>query len=206
LCGQALNALDEDGKRVIPDALIPVAMTGVARCQLRLGNIRQGIRLANELSEQALFIDCGAILEQQKQYSEAATMFVKAKHFEKAAQIYIQFLLKNDKTRIAEAVPIMEQVENNALSTAFGKVCAQASRFDDALKAYRRANDLDKVVEIQLRFLDQVQQAFDLVRATSSAQGALIVADYCQEHNDSRGAIEFLLIAGTLLVRGLVPW
>jgi WD repeat-containing protein 19 len=52
-----------------------------------------------------------------------------------------------------------------------------------------------QVVELKLRFLDQVQQAFDLVRNSASAQGAQLVADYCQETNDYRGAIEFLLIA-----------
>lgn len=52
-----------------------------------------------------------------------------------------------------------------------------------------------QVVELKLRHLDQVQQAFDLVRSTSSAQGAQHVADYCIETSDYRGAIEFLLIA-----------
>lgn len=52
-----------------------------------------------------------------------------------------------------------------------------------------------QVVEIKLRHLDQVQQAFDLVRESASAQGAIVVATYCQEINDIRGAIEFLLIA-----------
>ena len=52
-----------------------------------------------------------------------------------------------------------------------------------------------QVVELKLRHLDQVQQAFDLVRESSSSQGAQYVADYCLETNDYRGAIEFLLIA-----------
>ena len=38
---------------------------------------RQGIRLANEIDDKQLFIDSGDILEQQKQYSEAASMFIK---------------------------------------------------------------------------------------------------------------------------------
>jgi WD repeat-containing protein 19 len=52
-----------------------------------------------------------------------------------------------------------------------------------------------KVVELKLRYLDQVQQAFDLVRNGASSEGAQIVADYCLETSDFRGAIEFLLIA-----------
>lgn len=48
---------------------------------------------------------------------------------------------------------------------------------------------------MKLRYLDQAQDAFDLVRQSSSAQGAQLVADYCIEHNDYRGAMEFMLIA-----------
>jgi WD repeat-containing protein 19 len=51
------------------------------------------------------------------------------------------------------------------------------------------------VVEIKLKYLDQVQQAFDLVRETSSSEGAILVAEYCIEHHNFRGAIEFLLMA-----------
>lgn len=97
-----LNTQDSDGNFVCPKSLIAVANMGVARCNLRLGNIRcdyirtiqyefdcvlmelilitsyrQGIRLANELDDKQLFIDSGEILTQQKQYSEAASMFIK---------------------------------------------------------------------------------------------------------------------------------
>ncbi len=51
------------------------------------------------------------------------------------------------------------------------------------------------MVELKLKSSDQVQDAFNLVRKGASSQGAQIVADYCIENNDFRGAIEFLLIA-----------
>ena len=37
------------------------------------------------------------------------------------------------------------------------------------------------MVELKLRHLDEVQQAFDLVRGGGSAHGAQLVADYCIE-------------------------
>jgi WD repeat-containing protein 19 len=51
------------------------------------------------------------------------------------------------------------------------------------------------VIELKLGALDQVQQAFDLVRETSSAQGAVLVAEYSSKKKDFRGAIEFSIIA-----------
>ncbi len=195
---EALHALDSDGNRVIPDHLVPPAMMGIARCNLRLGNVRQGVRMANELDDKQLFSECGNILEQQKQYSEAAAMFVKGLQYEKAALIYTKYLIKNDKARISEAAVILEKVDNDALNSAFGKACYSVGRYDDALKAYLRANDFDKVVEIQLKHLDQVQQAFDLVRKNPTTVGAQLIAEYCQSQGDYRGAIEFLLIANKL--------
>lgn len=50
-------------------------------------------------------------------------------------------------------------------------------------------------MELKLRYLEQVQDAFDLVRSSASAQGAQVIADYCIEIQDFRAAIEFLLIA-----------
>lgn len=52
-----------------------------------------------------------------------------------------------------------------------------------------------QVIQLKIRNLDQVQQAFDMVRSRPSAQGAQFVADYCVEVSDYRGAIEFLLLA-----------
>jgi len=40
----------------------------------------------------------------------------------------------------------------------FAKACKQHGRYDEAVKAYERANDTDQIVELKLRHLDQVQQ------------------------------------------------
>lgn len=123
-------------------------------------------------------------------------MYIKAHQYEKAALLYTKHLIKADKSRISEATALLEKVSNDALNSAFGKACLSAGRYEDALRAFQRAHDYDKVVEIYLRHLDQVQKAFDLVRgAAASAQAAQLVAEYCIEQKDHRGAIEFLLTA-----------
>jgi WD repeat-containing protein 19 len=187
------------GRQVCPEELVPASMKGVARCNLRLGNIRQGIRIANELNDRQLYQECGDILESQKQpnlYQEAVELHIKGEQYERAAVIYTKHLIKNDKSKITEAALIMEKVQNDKLHADFAKVCVNHQKYEEAVKAYERANDMDKVVELKLRHLDQVQQAFDIVRSSSSTQGALLVSQYCQEShtNDFRGAIEFLLI------------
>ena len=192
----ALNAQDSKGRSCCPDQLVPLAMMGVARCNLRSGNIRQGLRLCQELDDAVLYSEAGDILEQSKQFSEAASCYIKALQFERAAYIYTKHLIRADKGRIAEAVAVMEKVHNDQINSAFAKACVAAGRYAEACQAYERAKDLDKVIELKLRHLDQVQGAFDLVRQGASSVGASLVAEYCQEGQDFRGAIEFLLLAG----------
>lgn len=154
----ALNAQDAKGRSCCPDALVPVAMMGVARCNLRSGNVRQGIRLCQELEDKVLYAEAGDILEQTKQYSEAASCFIKAENFERAAFIYTKHLIRADKGRIQEAVAVMEKVHNDQINSAFAKACVAAGRYPEACRSYERAKDVDKVIELKLRHLDQVQQ------------------------------------------------
>lgn len=195
---EAIDLQDSNQRPICPENLVQLAQKGISRCQIKLGNLRQGLRGANEINDKVLYQECGDLLEVQKQYTEAVTMYVKGEQYERAAYIYTKYLIKNDKSKINEAAQIMERVHNDQLHAIFAKACVAAGRYEEAVKAYEKAKDTDKIVEIKLKNLDQVQQAFDLVRATSSAQGALLVAEYCQEASDFRGAIEFLIIANKL--------
>ena len=181
------------------DKLVNVAMMGVARCQLRSGNVGQGIRMASQPDDQQLYEDCGDILEQHKQYSEAVKMFIKCKDFERAAFIFTKYIIVNDKNRVSEAAAIMDKVDNDQIQSAFGKACMSMRFYREAADAYLRARDIDKVINnIKLKHLDETQEAFDLVRQGASAQGASLVAEYCQERQNYRSAVEFLLLAGKL--------
>jgi WD repeat-containing protein 19 len=190
-----LDAVDNDGLGCCPDHLAVIAKCGEARCNLKLGQIRAGISLANKVDSKVLYGECGEILEQLKQYQDAVQLYIKADLLERAAEIYIQNILKNDKSKISEAANILERVKSSQLNSYFGKACEAVGRYVEAAAAYERAKDVCKVVEIKLRHLDAVQQAFDLVRETASSEAAVIVANYCLEVRDYRGAIEFLLMA-----------
>ena len=92
----------------------------------------QGIRLANNLNDVLLFADSGEILEQQKQYSEAAAMYIKGEQYERAADMYIRHLIKGDKNKITEAAAIMEKVQNDQLNSSFAKACMSCGRYQEA--------------------------------------------------------------------------
>jgi WD repeat-containing protein 19 len=142
---EAMHIQDKEGNNLCPEDLIGACMSGVARCNLRLGNLRQGVRLVYDLGEEQLYLDCGQILEQQKQYSDAASMYLKAENYERAAEIFTNYLIVSDKSRIAEAAGILEKVKNMQLNSKFAKVCASCGKHEEAAAAYRRAQDWDKV-------------------------------------------------------------
>ena len=99
----------------------------------------------NNLNDVLLFADSGEILEQQKQYAEAAAMYIKGEQYERAADMYIRHLIKGDKSKITEAAAIMEKVQNDQLNSSFAKACMSCGRYQEAVRAYDRANDIDKV-------------------------------------------------------------
>ena len=108
-----LGERDEAGNTLCPADLKELARMGLVRCNLRLANTREGLKQANELNDVQLFADCAEILELQKQFSEAAAMYIKGEKFEQAADIYTKHLIKLDKNKIAEAAAIMDRVQND---------------------------------------------------------------------------------------------
>ena len=97
------------------------------------------------MDDSQLYKDSGQILEHQKQYAEAAAMYIKGDQYERAADMYIKYLIKGDKNKITEAAAIMEKVENDQLNSSFAKACVSCGRYQEAVRAYERANDIDKV-------------------------------------------------------------
>jgi len=191
----AVNAQDAEGNYLCSEELSVVASAGVARCSLRLGNVRQGIRLATEINDKKLYEECGDILDGQKLHSDAAALFLKAEKYEKAATMYTRHLIVSDMGRITEAAGIMDRVNNDQIHTSFAKACEKSRRYEEAARAYARAKDIDEVVRIKLNHLDQVAEAFELTREACSTASATRVAEFCEKDRNFRGAIEFYLMA-----------
>lgn len=59
------------------------------------------------------------------------------------------------------------------------RLCSEGA-YEEAAKAYEKANDLDSVVRLLLGQLNQAPRAMAIVRETKSPQGALLVAQHAQ--------------------------
>ena len=162
---------------------------GVARCTLRLGDLRRGISYVKDAQDPKLCTDCAGILEAMSQHTEAAALYELASNYEKAAAIYIK------QQDFLKAAHIIDKVTLPKLHAQYAKACEIAGKFDAAVAAYEHANDMDAVVRLYLNQANQPEKAFDIVRETASSDGAQLVARFCQQNGDYKGAIEFLLMA-----------
>jgi WD repeat-containing protein 19 len=162
---------------------------GVARCTLHAGDIRRGRDLCLERNDVALFRECASILEGLNQMQESAEMYERGRLYEKAASIYIQ------TKSFARAQPLMAKINTPKLHVQYARAKEAEGKYDEAAVAYEMAKDTDSVVRLLLRYLNNPQKAFALVRRTRSTEGALMVAKFCQSSGDFPAAIEFLLMA-----------
>jgi WD repeat-containing protein 19 len=166
-----------------------VCLSGIAKCTLHLGDLRKGMGYLKEAGDKMLYRDGAAILEGMNQHAEAAQLYEDAEHWEKAAAIYVK---KLDFMRCKEVMP---KVTLPKLHAQYAKACEASERFPEAVQAYEQAHDLDSVVRLHLGPLNTPETGFDIVRRTQSSDGARLVAKFCRDHGDFKGAIEFLLLA-----------
>ncbi|KAK5969439.1 hypothetical protein GCK32_009890 [Trichostrongylus colubriformis] len=67
-----------------------VCRSGLARMSIRTGDIRKGIQLARDLHGRVVKRDCAIILEQLKQYGEAADLYEVGQFYDRAAAVCLK--------------------------------------------------------------------------------------------------------------------
>lgn len=173
-------------------ALYLACQMGLARTTLQLGDIRAGRAMVQQLNNQGLFKECAGILENLNQLQEAAEMYEKAGQYEKAASIYIQ--TKN----FAAAAPLMARISSSKLQLQYAKAKEAEGKYADAAVAYEAAGEMDAVVRLCLERLNNAPKAYSIVRKTQSVEAANMLSKHCMAVQDFQGAVEFLLMAGSM--------
>nr|CEL72601.1 TPA: tetratricopeptide repeat-containing protein [Toxoplasma gondii VEG] len=167
-----------------------ICLAGIARCAIRIGEIQRGMQMAVDLGDRAVLHECASLLEDLKQFAEAASFHEKTGNTDKAVALYIQ---AHD---FVAAAPLMRQIESPKLQRMFAKAKEEQRCFHEAMEAYARAKNYQAVVRILLHELGQEQEAFDLVRTTGSAAAAETAADFCRKQGRIKEAVAFLVAAG----------
>ncbi|XP_013417652.1 WD repeat-containing protein 19 [Lingula anatina] len=162
---------------------------GVARMSIRLGDIRRGVGMAVQMPGRALKKDCAQILENMKQWSEAAMLYEKGGYYDKAAAVYIR---SKNWAKVGELLP---QVTSPKIHAQYAKAKEADGRYKEAAQAYENAKDWDSVIRINLDHLQNPEDAVRIVRETQSVEGAKMVAKFFLKLNDYASAIQFLVMS-----------
>ncbi|XP_069781014.1 WD repeat-containing protein 19 isoform X4 [Narcine bancroftii] len=180
------KGMTEDNKFLDHDE---TCSAGIARMSIRMGDIRHGVNQAIRHTSRVLKKECGVILENMKQFSEAAQLYEKGQYYEKAASVYIR--CKN-WAKVGELLP---HVTSPKIHLQYAKAKEADGRYKEAAIAYENAKDWDNVIRIQLDHLNNPEEAVHIVRETQSIDGAKMVARFFLHLGDYGSAIQFLVMS-----------
>ncbi|XP_019491540.1 PREDICTED: WD repeat-containing protein 19 [Hipposideros armiger] len=189
--GDYVNALAHYEKGITGDNKEhdEVCLAGVAQMSIRMGDIRQGVHQALRHPSRVLKRDCGAILENMKQFSEAAQLYEKGLYYDKAASVYIR--CKN-WAKVGELLP---HVSSPKIHLQYAKAKEADGRYKEAVVAYENAKQWNSVIRIYLDHLNSPEKAVSIVRETQSLDGAKMVARFFLQLGDYGSAIQFLVMS-----------
>ncbi|NXC85212.1 WDR19 protein, partial [Cercotrichas coryphoeus] len=166
-----------------------ICLAGVAQMSIRMGDVRRGVNQALKHPSRLLKRDCGAILENMKQFSEAAQLYEKGQYYDKAASVYIR--CKN-WVKVGELLP---QVSSPKIHLQYAKAKEADGRYTEAVIAYEHAKQWDSVIRLYLDHLNNPEKAVNIVRETQSLEGAKMVARFFLQLGDYGSAIQFLVMS-----------
>ncbi|EHB16212.1 WD repeat-containing protein 19, partial [Heterocephalus glaber] len=166
-----------------------LTLAGVARMSIRMGDIRRGVNQALKHPSRVLKRDCGAILENMKQFSEAAQLYEKGLYYDKAASVYIR--CKN-WAKVGELLP---HVSSPKIHLQYAKAKEADGRYKEAVVAYENAKQWNSVIRLYLDHLNNPEKAVSIVRETQSLDGAKMVARFFLQLGDYGSAIQFLVMS-----------
>jgi WD repeat-containing protein 19 len=163
---------------------------GIARCTLKLGDSNKAMAIATNLSNKQLVLEIAYLAESLSYSMEAAKLFTLVGMFEKAATIYIaikQFKFAED---------LIDKIKSTNLLVQLARMKENEKLYKDAEKAYERAGEWEHVIRLNLKFLNNVDKAKDIVLNKHKTEAAaLLVAEYFENLGRKKETIEFKLIA-----------
>ncbi|XP_016930699.3 WD repeat-containing protein 19 isoform X1 [Drosophila suzukii] len=163
---------------------------GIARTSIRAGDFRRGIQYAVELEDQQLLFDCAELLATVGHLTEAAGLYERGGFYDEACGHYIALKMWN------KANNVLPKVKSTKLHAAYAKAKENDGHFEEAIRSYRVAGDLDACVRIYLDHLCDPHSASEIVLESRSMDSAKLLAKFYQKIGDVEQALQFLVICG----------
>ncbi|XP_015782176.1 WD repeat-containing protein 19-like [Tetranychus urticae] len=169
-----------------------ICKAGIARSSLKCGNIKKGVEAALELKDDhELQIECGAILESLKLYSDAALLYEQGHDAEKASKLYLS--VRNTR-KVGQLIDKFS-ITNADILSQYGRLKESEGDYKEAVKAYLASGKTIESVRLLLDKLNNPGEAVRLVKESGNLEGAKMIARFFQKINDIESAIEFLILS-----------
>lgn len=143
---------------------------GIARTHIKLGDYKKGIKLAMDLQNKQLLHDCGDALLAIGQSTDAAQLYEMAESWDEACNLFVQLKAWQ------KVNAILPHVTSAKMHATYAKACENDGKFDEAIKSYRIAGDMDSVIRIYLEHLADPHAASEIVMETRSIEGSKLLA------------------------------
>uniref|UniRef100_A0A8R1DX62 WD repeat-containing protein 19 n=1 Tax=Caenorhabditis japonica TaxID=281687 RepID=A0A8R1DX62_CAEJA len=196
LTGDHANALVNYEKGVIDDADTPelqehneICQSGIARMAIKTGDLRRGVQMAKQLEGRVVKKDCAIILEQMKQYTEAAQLYEVGLFYDRAAAVCLK---ANTYAKVGE---LLDKVKSPKIHIQYGKIMEKEKKWKVAVQCYEKGRDYDNQVRLLLDPLNDPDEAVRVVRESRSIEGAKLVAKFFVKLGDHNSAIQFLVMS-----------
>ncbi|KAL5110314.1 hypothetical protein TcWFU_004852 [Taenia crassiceps] len=172
------------------DEHVAICNAGVVRNTIRLGDYKRGLAMVLRSPSLALKKECASILEQARQWPEAATLHEAAGQVDAAIAVYLKS--KNYK-RAGELLCTTKA--SCQLYLEYAKARESSGAYVEAISAYESAKDWESVVRLTLDKMNNPTAAVKVVRETKSVGAAKAVAQYFAKVGDFASAIQFLVLS-----------
>ncbi|TNN10005.1 WD repeat-containing protein [Schistosoma japonicum] len=169
---------------------VSLCNAGIARNAIRLGDCKRGIKLASTTGNSNLQKECADILEECKQWQEAASLYELAGCYESA--VIVSLKCKNYK-KVGEL--LIHVTNAPRLHLQYAKAREADGAYKEAVSAYETAQDLDSVIRLQLEKLNNPNEAIRILNMSHSIEGAKMIAQYFIRTDDPAKAIRFLVMS-----------
>ncbi|CAD6188191.1 unnamed protein product [Caenorhabditis auriculariae] len=166
-----------------------ICTSGIARMSIKTGDLRRGIQLAKSLPGRVVKRDCAIILEQIKQYTEAAQLYEIGLFFDRAAAVCLK---ANAWGKVGE---LLDKVKSPKVHVQYAKIMENERKYKQAAISYERGRDYDNLVRVLLDHLNMPEEAVRVVRESRSIEGAKLVAKFFSRLGDHSSAIQFLVMS-----------
>ncbi|KRZ88049.1 WD repeat-containing protein 19 [Trichinella sp. T8] len=171
------------------EQIIICCKNGIARTSLWCGEVKEGIKLALQSSDDSLLKECASILEQKMLFNEAADMYARCEEYNKSAYLWLK------SKNWSKLKNILHQVTAKQFYVQYAKAMETMKDYSTAAESYKKGDDYFNFVRISMEHLNGLEEAVRVVQESKCIEAAKFLSNCFIGRNDYSSAVRLLVLA-----------